>query len=75
VTLKNGTVLRQGVEIVYGNPENAMTRDAWLEKFHKNAAGAAKPISREKADAMVDLVDHLEDLDDVRILVDNLVAG
>jgi aconitate decarboxylase len=73
VTLKDGKVLRQEVEIVYGNPENPMTRDAWLEKFHKNAAGAARPISREKADLLVNLVDHLEDLKDARTLVDNMV--
>jgi 2-methylcitrate dehydratase PrpD len=74
VTLKDGQVLRQSVDVVYGNPANPMTREAWLAKFYKNAAGAAKPISREYAEALVDLVDHLEDLEDACVLVDKMIA-
>ena len=74
VTLKDGRVVRQAVDVVYGNPANPMTREAWLEKFHNNAAGAAKPISRKNAENLVELVDGLEDLNEAGDLI-NLLIG
>jgi aconitate decarboxylase len=74
VTLKSGEVIHQGIDVVYGNPDNPLTRDAHLAKYRKNAAGAAVAISTKNAEALIEMVDHLEDLENACDLIDRLIA-
>jgi 2-methylcitrate dehydratase PrpD len=74
VTLKDGKVLLQDVDIVYGNPAKPMSYDDQLEKFRRNTSSAALPLSDAKTNMLIEQVENLEGLSDLEILVDNLVA-
>lgn len=70
IELTDGRKFERGQEIVYGNPAKPMTREAHLGKFRRNWAAAANPVAAENAERMIELVDNLESLDDVRTLID-----
>jgi 2-methylcitrate dehydratase PrpD len=72
VTLKDGVRHAITIDVVYGNPAKPLTRDAHLEKFRRNRASAAPPVSREAGERLIELVDHLEDVANVSQLVDLL---
>jgi len=74
VMLKNGTKHEITMDVVYGNPKKPLTRDAHLEKFRRNWKIAARPLREQDAQRLIDLVDHLEDVADVRELVDLMIA-
>jgi hypothetical protein len=46
-----------------------------LAKFRRAAASGARPLSEADIEALIGLVDRLEDLGDVRHLVDALVPA
>jgi 2-methylcitrate dehydratase PrpD len=74
VALKDGSRHEITMDVVYGNPAKPMTRDAHLDKFRNNWAAAAHPISTKNGERLIQFVDHLEDVSDVRELVDLMVA-
>lgn len=75
VRLRSGQSLQRTVAVVYGNPAKPLTREAHLAKFRTNLAFAAGPVPAANADRLIAMVDDLESLDDVRRLVDLMVAG
>lgn len=75
VRLRTGAELKHAIAVVYGNPAKPLSREAHLAKFRSNLAFAAGPVSAANADALIAMVDDLEGLDDVRRLVDLMVAG
>jgi len=74
IELAGGHILRHNVSDVFGTPANPMSRDAQLEKFHANVAGAATPLPPGQAGELVAAIDALPDMADVRRLVDLAVA-
>jgi 2-methylcitrate dehydratase PrpD len=72
VTTTDGPMLRQEINIVLGNPDNPLTRDAHLAKFRQNAAGAAIPVPDGAVEALIAQVDALDTLGDIRDVIDNL---
>ena len=74
VTLKSGLVCETTMQVVYGNPAKPMTRDAHLDKFRSNWAIAAKPLKSDHAERLIQHADALEDIVDVRELVDLMTA-
>lgn len=74
IELADGCRLAQHVAVVYGHPERAMSRDDLLAKFRRNAAAAARPLPEPSVDGVIAQIDALEELDDVRGLVDFLIA-
>ncbi len=74
VTLKDGAAQEITMEVVYGNPAKPMTRAAHLEKFRRNWALAVRPLAKDGAERLIDMVDGLEDVADVRRLVDLMTA-
>lgn len=74
VMLSDGTVHEITMDVVYGNPAKPMTREAHLDKFRRNWQAAARPLRSENGDTMIELVDHLEEVTDVRELVDLMTA-
>jgi aconitate decarboxylase len=74
VTLSTGARHLARIDVVYGNPAKAMTRDAHIAKFMANAASAARPLREHQARALVDLVDNLESVEDVTRVVDHLIG-
>ena len=75
LTLKDGSRHAITIKDVYGSPGNPMTREAHLNKFRGNSAAAPRPIGADKAQALIDQVDGLETLDDVRHLVDLMMPA
>jgi hypothetical protein len=73
VTLKSGVRHAARMDVIYGNPAKPMSRQEHVAKFVGNAAAAARPVRREKAETVVALVDGLEEIDDVTWIVDHLI--
>jgi 2-methylcitrate dehydratase PrpD len=69
VHLKDGTELRQSVEHVYGCPENPMSRDAQIEKFRLCCSHAVTALPDANVDAMIGMIDALQDQPDIRDLI------
>ncbi len=74
VLLRSGKRHTARVEVVYGNPAKPMTREAHLAKFVSNAKAAARPVHRERAEALIELIDGLEDINDMTMVVDHLIG-
>jgi len=66
IHLKDGRVIAGRADFGKGSPANPMSYDEVAEKFHGCADFAQWPTAR--ANKIVDLVRHLEDLEDMRTL-------
>jgi 2-methylcitrate dehydratase PrpD len=69
IALKNGERHEAVREIVYGNPQNPMTRDDHLAKFRRNCASARPALPEDQAETLIARVDALEQEADVAELV------
>jgi 2-methylcitrate dehydratase PrpD len=74
VTFNDGQILTQEVDFVYGNPKKPMSYEDQLKKFRNNTSSAAQPLSDAKTDKLIEQVEDLENLSDLKLLVDNLIA-
>jgi aconitate decarboxylase len=57
-----------------GHPAKPMTREAHLAKVRRNWAAGAAPLPPEHGGRLIVLIDELEWVEDVRALVDLMVA-
>ena len=73
IDLADGRRIEGRAEVVYGNPVKPMTRDAHLDKFRRNWRYSVGGLPESGADRMIELVDDLESVDDVRALIDVMV--
>ena len=73
IALRDGRSATERVEVMYGHPEQPMTRAAQLDKFRRNCEAAARPIPSAAAERVIAAVARLESLPDVGALVDDLV--
>jgi 2-methylcitrate dehydratase PrpD len=71
IKLKNGTVIKGESGWPKGFPKNPMTKEERLEKFYSQALIV---LPREKAERIVDCVERIEELDDIRPLIGLLMA-
>lgn len=69
VRLADGREVAKTLATVYGNPANPMTREAHLAKFRTNARAAARPLSDERIEALIAMVDDLERQPDTAALL------
>lgn len=60
------------LDTVLGNPAKPLSRHAHLTKFRGNAAAAYRPLTPDMTEFVIQTVDQLEGLPDVRILADLL---
>jgi len=74
VYLKDGRKLEVDMPQIFGHPENPLSHKQNVAKFKRAWASAAKPLSEESADRMIDAVTNLEGVDDVRSLIDLTIA-
>jgi 2-methylcitrate dehydratase PrpD len=65
---------RGTVETPLGNRSRPISRERLLEKFRDCCGHAARPMTSEAIEEIVDMIDHLADLDDVRRIA-NLAGG
>jgi 2-methylcitrate dehydratase PrpD len=70
IILKSGARHAMTIRDVYGSPANPMSHAAHLEKFRNNCTAAPRPPAPGDIDALIDMVENLEALDDVTKLVD-----
>ncbi len=68
VHLKNGAALSWRCETMLANPARPLTPDQHLAKFRRCLDFAARPLRAGAADRLIDMVNRLEELDDVRRL-------
>ena len=59
---------------IFGHPDNPLSHEQNVAKFKSAWAAAARPLSAASADRMIDYVDNLETVDDVRSLIDLTMA-
>jgi aconitate decarboxylase len=74
VTLKDATVLRWHCPIMLANPARRLTCEQQLAKFRRCLDFAKQPLRSGTGDTLIDLVDRLEQLADVRELTQPLLA-
>jgi 2-methylcitrate dehydratase PrpD len=70
VTVKGGQRHAIAVEHVSGSPARPLSRVAHLAKFRRNWTSGARPLDEADGERLVRLVDDLEEMADVRELVD-----
>jgi 2-methylcitrate dehydratase PrpD len=68
VTLRDGSRHELTVEHVIGHPRSPLTREQHLDKFRRCWTYGARPLLPDNADRLIELVDRLETVDDVREL-------
>ena len=66
--MKDGRTLERQVDVLKGHPSRSMTADEITEKFCRCCAFAARPVSNDRAEAIMHAVRNLEELGDVREL-------
>lgn len=74
VYLKDGRMLAVDMPQIFGHPDNPLSYEQNVAKFKSAWAAAARPLSAASADRMIDYVDNLETVDDVRSLIDLTMA-
>lgn len=72
VSLCDGTELAVDLPAVLGAPGRPLSRERHLAKFRRAAASGLYPMSHARIERLITLVDDLEQLHDVRTLVDAL---
>jgi 2-methylcitrate dehydratase PrpD len=74
ITLKDGSVLRWQCDIMLANPARRLTREQHLAKFRRCLDFAHKPLREGTGETLIERVDRLEDLTDIRELTEPLLA-
>lgn len=75
LTLRDGREFTREMPAVLGSPELPLTREQHLDKFRACCEAAARPLPAVQIDDLIAAVDELEQLDDVRTLIDLCVSG
>lgn len=75
ITLRSGAVHTQRLDVVYGNPAKPLDREAHLGKFRRNWQAAVRPVPMSQSERLIGMVDTIEDVSDVREIVDCLCPG
>jgi 2-methylcitrate dehydratase PrpD len=75
VTLTSGKTLMKRVNQARGHRDNPLSDGQRRQKFLDCAQHAATPLSRESLEQVIDLVEHLEDVPDVRVFPELLAQA
>lgn len=73
VRLRDGHVVAMDLPAVLGAPGRPLDRDRHLAKFRRAAASGLRPLGAARSERLIEVVDRLERLADVRDLVDLLM--
>jgi 2-methylcitrate dehydratase PrpD len=74
VHLKDGTALSWRCETMLANPARPLTHERHLAKFRRCLEFSATPLAPGAGERLIEIVDRLEELDDVRLLA-GMAAG
>ena len=72
IRMRNGAVHEAAVERALGHPDNPLSREQHLAKFHRCWDTGASHLPAANSRLLIDLVDRLEDVATVRELVQTL---
>ncbi|WP_299592277.1 MmgE/PrpD family protein [uncultured Microbulbifer sp.] len=72
IVLRDGRELAIDLPAVLGHPQRPFSRARQLEKFRRCCALASKPLAETHVQELVDAIDQLESLQDVRCLIDKI---
>jgi 2-methylcitrate dehydratase PrpD len=70
IRMENGEKFFKRLDTVYGNPNKPLTRDAHLAKFRRNWKASAISLPIEDGEAIIKIIDNLEEVEDIRTLID-----
>lgn len=65
IELVDGTICSRQAAIAYGNNRNPISPQDLTDKFRNCALSSAKPLPERNVEKIIDMVNHLEELDDV----------
>jgi len=74
ITLMDATVLRWRYPAMLADPSHRLTREQHLKKFRRCLDFAQVPLAAGDGNSLIDRVDRLEQLSDVRALMEPLLA-
>jgi aconitate decarboxylase len=69
IKLKDGRLLDWSCDVMLANPARPLSQEAHLAKFRRCWDFAAEPLGETKREALIGMVDRLEDVADIRDLV------
>ncbi|MBA4417750.1 MAG: MmgE/PrpD family protein [Syntrophus sp. (in: bacteria)] len=69
VVTKDGKEHMRKMDIAPGFPGNFLTKEEHLQRFRDCVGFAAKPLPEENIDRIMDAVEHLETINDIRSLI------
>ena len=70
IRMENGEKFFKRLDTVYGNPNKPLTRDAHLAKFRRNWKASAISLPIEDGEEIIKIIDNLEEVEDIRVLLD-----
>jgi 2-methylcitrate dehydratase PrpD len=73
ITMKNGKVYKKLMETATGSPEKPATFEEVVSKFHGCIEFSARPMPKENAEKVIEMVGGLEKVGDIRELIKLLV--
>ncbi len=65
IELAGGKSYSKQIDIAYGDPQNPISWKDLIDKFLDCVSYSAKPISSRNAGKMIDMITHLEEIEDV----------
>jgi 2-methylcitrate dehydratase PrpD len=74
VLLSSGKKYSARIDYIKGHPQNPMDFAECAAKFKQCAAHSVRPISEDRLEEVIDLVKHLEEVEDVRTIVGRLIS-
>lgn len=75
VRTKDGEVYYQSMDFVPGSPEKPLTDEEHMARFQDCVSYSGKPLPKENIEKLVSLVNHLEEVEDVRSLIPLLISN
>ena len=75
IMLRDGARVSRTLDVIYGNPARPMQREAQLKKFHANCQASARPLADGAPERVIALLDAMDDVADVRVLLDCLTPA
>ncbi|MGA0315934.1 MAG: hypothetical protein ACO3MJ_11165, partial [Alphaproteobacteria bacterium] len=71
----DGGSFHMTLEKIYGSPSNAMTHGAHLSKFKNNFQAARPKLPASQAEELIQTIDNIEAVSDMRSVIDLCVAS
>ena len=75
VLTKNGTVYNKSIDFPPGGPENPLTREENMERFRNCVHYAKEPLPQENIEKLVQWVEELQEIKDIRCLIPLVLYG